>query len=64
VDHYAHRDLFLDRVEEVDELLVAVALHVAADDSAVEDVESCEQRRGAVTFVVVHHRPGAARLHR
>ena len=41
-----------------------VALHVAADDGAVEDVEGGEQRRRAVAFVVVGHRPGAARLHR
>ena len=41
-----------------------MALHVAADDGAVEDVESGEQRGRAVTFVVVRHRPGAARLHR
>src|SRR5271166_4472347 len=37
---------------------------VAADDGAIEDVEGCEQRGGAVTFVVVRHRPGTARLHR
>ena len=43
---------------------MAVTLHVAADDSAVEDVESREQRGGAVAFVVVRHRPSAARLHR
>src|SRR4030081_1683659 len=35
-----------------------------ADDGAVKDVEGCEQRGGAVTFVVVRHRPGTARLHR
>ena len=57
-------DLRLDGVEEADELLMAVALHVAADDGAVEDVEGREQRGGAVTLVVVRHRPGAARLHR
>src|SRR6202049_1090473 len=60
VDHFSHRDLLLDRVEEADELLMAMALHVAADDGAIEDVEGCEQRGGAVTFVVVRHRPGAA----
>src|SRR6202048_4645430 len=64
VDHFSHRDLFLDRVEEADELLMAMALHVAAYDGAVEDVEGREQRGGAVTFVVVRHRPGTARLHR
>ena len=60
VDHFSHRDLLVDRVEEADELLMARALHVAADDGAVKDVEGCEQRGGAVTFVVVHHRPGTA----
>src|SRR6202048_1753615 len=49
---------------EADELLMAMALHVAAYDGAVEDVEGREQRGGAVTFVVVRHRPGTARLHR
>src|SRR6516162_7545213 len=57
-------ELRLDRIEEADELLVAMALHVAANDGAVENVEGCEQRGSAVTFVVVRHRPGAARLHR
>ena len=42
VDHLSHRDLLLDRIEEADELLVAVVLHVAADDGAIEDVEGCE----------------------
>ena len=41
-----------------------MALHVAADDGAIEDVEGSEQRDGAVTFVVVGHRTGTARLHR
>ena len=58
------RDLRLDGVEEADKLLVAVALHVAADDGAVEDVEGGEQRRRAMAFVVVGHGPGAALLHR
>ena len=43
---------------------MAMALHVAADDGAVEHVEGCEQRGGAVAFVVVGHRPGTALLHR
>src|SRR5260370_9800160 len=51
-------------LRKADELLMAMALHVATDDSAVKDVEGCEQRGGAVTFVVVRHRPGTARLHR
>ena len=56
--------LRLDGVEEADELLVPVALHIAADDGAVEDVEGREQCRRAMTLVVVGHRPGAALLHR
>ena len=41
-----------------------VALHVAADDGAVEHVEGGEQRGGAVPLVVVGHGAGAALLHR
>ena len=36
VDRLSGRHLRLDGVEEADELLVPVALHVAADDGAVE----------------------------
>ena len=64
MDRLSRRDLRLDGVEEADELLVAVALHVAADDGAVEDVEGGEQRRRAMAFVVVGHGSGAALLHR
>jgi hypothetical protein len=63
VDHFSRRDLLLDHIEEADELLVAMVLHIAADDGAIEDVESCEQRGGAVTFVVMRYRPGADWLH-
>jgi dihydroxyacetone kinase len=54
----------LDGVEEADELLMAVALHVAADDGAVEHVERGEQRGRAVALVVMGHGAGAALLHR
>ena len=56
--------LGLDGIEEADELLVPVALHIAADDGPIEDVEGREQRGRAMTLVVVGHRPGAALLHR
>jgi hypothetical protein len=36
VDQLAGRDLRLHGIEETDELLMAVALHVAADDGAIE----------------------------
>src|SRR3954451_17963228 len=52
----------LDGVEEADELLVPVALHAAAEDGAVEDVEGGEQRGGAMALVVVGHGAGAALL--
>ena len=58
------RHLRLDGVEEADKLLVTMALHAAANDLAFEDIESGEQRRCAMSFVVVGHRAGAALLHR
>ena len=58
VDHLAGRHLGLDRVQEAHELLMAVALHVAADHRPVEDVERSEQGRGAVALVVVRHGAG------
>ena len=64
VDFFSHRHLRLDGIEEADELLVPVALHIAADDGAIEDVEGREQCRCAMALVVVGHRPGAALLHR
>ena len=53
-----------DGVEEADELLMAMAGHVAADDGAVEDVQRGEERGRAVPLVVVGHRAGAALLQR
>src|SRR4030081_2292523 len=64
VDRHSHRHLRLGGVEEADELLVPVALHVAADDGAVKHIERGEQRRCAMAFVVVGHRPSATILHR
>src|SRR5208282_3447758 len=64
VDFLSRRHLRLDGIEEADELLVPVALHIAADDGAIEDVEGREQCRCAMALVVVGHRPGAALLHR
>ena len=64
VDHLAGRHLGLDRVQEAHELLMAVALHVAADDGPVEDVERSEQGRGAMALVVVRHGAEPALLQR
>ena len=64
VDRLLGRHLRFNGIEEADELLVPVSLHVAADDGSVKDVEGGEQRGCAVAFVVVGHRSGAAWLHR
>jgi transposase len=48
---FAGRNRRLDGVEEADELLMPMALHVAADHRAVEDVERGEQRRRPIAFV-------------
>ena len=63
VDDLAGRNLRLDGVEEADELLMAMALHVPAGHSAVEDVEGGKQRCGAVPLVIVRHGSAAAFLH-
>jgi hypothetical protein len=52
----------LDLVEEADELLMPVALHVAADHRAIQHVQRGEQGGGAVADVVVGHRPCSALL--
>ena len=39
MDHLAGRDGALDRIEEADELLVAMALHAVAENGAVEHVQ-------------------------
>ena len=54
----------VDLLEERDELLMPVALGVAADDRPVQDVHRGEQRRGSVPLVLVRHRRGPSRLHR
>ena len=64
VDRFSHGNLFLDDIEETDELLMAMALHVAPDHRAVEDVHRGEQRRCAVPLIVVRHGPGATLLQR
>ena len=56
--------LGFDGVEEADELLMTVALHISADHRAIEDVEGGKQRCGAMPLVVVGHGPAAALLHR
>ena len=64
VDHLAGGHRPLERVEEPDELLMAVALHAVADHRALEHVESGEQGGGAVALVIEGHGPGLATLDR
>ena len=64
VDDLSGRHLRFDGVEEADELLVTMALHISADDLAVEHVERGEQCRCAMALVVMGHRASSALLHR
>lgn len=57
-------DFALDRVEEADELLIPMALQVAADHRAVERVERGEGSRRSVTLAIMGHRAGAALFER
>src|SRR6202040_1065134 len=51
LDRLSRWSPLLDGVEEANELLMAMALHVAADDCAVEHIECGEQRCRAVSLV-------------
>ena len=63
-DDLAREDVALDRVQEADKFLMAVALHVLPRHRSVEHVQRREQRGGAVTLVIVRHRRAASLLHR
>src|SRR6478752_10493513 len=68
VDDHMHRLLLghlgINDVEEADELLMAMALHTLADDLAFQHIKRCEQRRDAMTLVVVCDGAGTSLLHR
>ena len=64
VGDFAGRDMCFDGIEKANELLMAMALHVAADDRPVEHIQGSEQRGGAVALVIMGHGSGAALLHR
>ena len=53
----------LDGVEKGYEFLLPVTSHGLADYRAVEDVEGCKQRRGAVALIVMRARLWPALLH-
>ena len=64
VDRFVFRHLALDPVEEADDLLMAMALHVLPDNCSVKHVERCEQRGCAMPLVIVGHGARTALLHR
>ena len=64
MDGLVFGDLGVDHVEEADELLVPVALHVAPNHGSVEDIQGGEQRRGSIAFVIVGHGAKTPFLHR
>ena len=64
MDQLTGGDLALAGVEEADEFAVAVALHAAANDGAVEHAERGEQGGRAVPLVVVGDRLTTPRLDR
>ena len=63
VDGLVGRDLSVNNVQEANELLVPVALHIAPDNRPVEDVQGGEERRGSIAFVVVGHGAETPLLH-
>ena len=64
VDRLPGGNLALDGVEKADELLMPMALHVAADHGSVEHVHRRKQGRRPVPLVVMGHGSGAALLER
>jgi hypothetical protein len=63
MDGLVFGDLGVDHVEEADEFLMPVALHVASDHGPVEDIQGGEQRCGSIAFVVVGHGAETPFLH-
>ena len=64
VHGFIHWHLGFNGVQEADELLMPVTLHVAPNDGAIEQVQAGKQRGGAMALVVVRHGPEAALLER
>ena len=65
MDHFSHRNLRLDRIEEAGELLMAVTLHIAADGYLKLSLVSCPialfpatSEREKVSFHQIHKETG------
>jgi hypothetical protein len=52
----------IDVLQKLDPLLVSMPRHTGVNHNAFRHVECCEQRRGAMAFVIMRHRPQAARV--
>jgi hypothetical protein len=64
VNDLADRHLGLDGIQEPDELLMPVTLHAPPDHLSIEHVEGGKQGGGAVSLVIMGHRPASPRLDR
>ena len=64
VDGFFRRNLGIDHVQKAEEFLVPVALHIAPDHRPVEYIQSGEECRCSVAFVVVGHGAQTPFLHR
>src|ERR1700722_2084036 len=64
MNDFAGGHLGFHGIEEADELLMAGALHAAANDLALEHVEGGKEGSGAVADVVMGHRSATALLDR
>ena len=64
VDHLAGGHLALDVIEEADEFLMPVALHVPADHSTIQHIERGKQRGRAIALVIMGHGASPTFLHR
>lgn len=64
VDGFVFWQFRLDGVEEANEFLMPVALHVLADHRSVENVEGGKQGGGAMALVIMGHRARASLLER
>src|SRR4030088_776978 len=60
MDQLPGRDGALDGIEKADELLMGMALHTAAEDTAIERVEGGKQGGCAVALVIMGHGAAAA----
>ena len=64
VDGLVCGHLSFDGVQEANELLMPMSLHVSADDGAIQDIECGKQGRGPVALVIMRHGRASAALQR